>query len=542
MNKLFTQLVTSRHLSTDYLHPRYENLTSPAVLPDIDRAISRIKTAINSQEKVLIYGDYDVDGVTSATLMEDSLRLAGVKNIEIMLPDRFIDGYGMSERLIAQAKEHQISLVVTVDCGSRNHVIIDKLNHADIDTIVTDHHECEDTLPGAIAVINPHRHDYLGPEDLKDLAGVGVAFKLTEALVDAGLIRRGKEKWLLDLVLLGTICDSMFISQENRILTYFGKIVLEKTKRPGLRELMKNASAKKITSETIGFQLGPRLNAAGRLDTARISLDLLRTTSVTEAAALAARLEDLNKKRRTEQRTATAEIAKRLQKGQKTTPVIIETGTWHEGILGIIAGRLVEQYQKPAFVLSEVEDGVFKGSGRSFGDFNLAEALLHAKDVIEGGGGHAAAAGVQVRGENLSQFREKINSYYSSLNLKDQDRFLKHHADIDIESLRDFNLDLIEDLSILEPFGPGNTEPIFCLKNAEIADAKRMGQDGTHLRLDLKSRDGARIKSVAFSAPDSWFHLYDDELYNFFLRPTVNEWNGVRSIESRLIDVQSKNV
>ena len=537
MNKFFTQLVKARHLSDDFLHPRYENLIDPLILPDMDKAIDRIKKALSTAEKILIYGDYDVDGVTASTLMEQALKMAGAKNIEVMLPDRFIDGYGMSERLIKRAKEDGFTLVITVDCGSRNHTIIDELNHECIDTIITDHHECEDTLPEAIAIVNPHRHDFMGPDTLKDLAGVGVAFKLAEALAKSGLIRKGQEKWLLDLVLLGTICDSMSISQENRILTYFGKIVLEKTRRPGLRELIKNSVTKQITSEIIGFQLGPRLNAAGRLDTAEISLKLLRTASVAEAAALAAKLEDLNKKRRTEQRAATSEIAARLQKSPEDTPVIIETGTWHEGILGIIAGRLVEKYHKPAFVLSEVEDGIFKGSGRSFGDFNLAKALEYAKSAIEGGGGHAAAAGVQVKRENLYAFREKINEYYNSLNLKDQDRFLKHHADIDIDSLKDFNLDLIEDLSQLEPFGPGNEEPIFCLKNAEIADSRRMGQDGTHLRLDLRAKDGASIKSVAFSAPDAWFHLYDDELYNFLIQPTVNEWNGIRSVEARLLDI-----
>ncbi|MBQ3441145.1 single-stranded-DNA-specific exonuclease RecJ [Candidatus Saccharibacteria bacterium] len=537
MNKIFTQLVKARHLSDDFLHPRYENLIDPLILPDMDKAIDRIKKALSTAEKILIYGDYDVDGVTASTLMEQALKMAGAKNIEVMLPDRFIDGYGMSERLIKRAKEDGFTLVITVDCGSRNHTIIDELNHECIDTIITDHHECEDTLPEAIAIVNPHRHDFMGPDTLKDLAGVGVAFKLAEALAKSGLIRKGQEKWLLDLVLLGTICDSMSISQENRILTYFGKIVLEKTRRPGLRELIKNSVTKQITSEIIGFQLGPRLNAAGRLDTAEISLKLLRTASVAEAAALAAKLEDLNKKRRTEQRAATSEIAARLQKSPEDTPVIIETGTWHEGILGIIAGRLVEKYHKPAFVLSEVEDGIFKGSGRSFGDFNLAKALEYAKSAIEGGGGHAAAAGVQVKRENLYAFREKINEYYNSLNLKDQDRFLKHHADIDIDSLKDFNLDLIEDLSQLEPFGPGNEEPIFCLKNAEIADSRRMGQDGTHLRLDLRAKDGASIKSVAFSAPDAWFHLYDDELYNFLIQPTVNEWNGIRSVEARLLDI-----
>lgn len=537
MNKIFTQLVESRHLTDDFLHPKYENLVNPSDLPDLEKAVQRIKNALKNQEKILIYGDYDVDGVTASTLMEQALKMSGLKNLEIMLPDRFIDGYGMSERLIAKAKKDKITLVVTVDCGSRNRAIIDELNQNKIDAIVTDHHECEDTLPEAVAIINPHRHDYTGPEELKDLAGVGVAFELARGLVREGLIQSGQEKWLLDLVLIGTICDSMELTRENRILTYYGKIVLEKTRRQGLKELMKNAKVRSITAESIGFQIGPRLNAAGRLDTAEVSLNLLRTASATEAARLAAKLEDLNQKRRQEQRAATSEIAERMGKSQNSTPVVIETGHWHEGIIGIVAGRLVEQFKKPAFVLTEVEDGIFKGSGRSFGEFNLAEALEYAKDTTEGGGGHAAAAGVQVRQENLYKFREKITAYYESLNLKDQDRFLKHQPDLEIENLKDFNLNLIESLSTLEPFGTGNEEPIFALKNATIIDSKRMGQDGKHLRLDLRGKDGTIIKAVVFFAPENWFNLYDDENYTFLIQPTINEWNGVKSCEARLIDI-----
>ena len=537
MNKIFTQLVAARGLSKDFLNPKYENLAPPKELPDMNKALKRIEKAIKTGEKVLIYGDYDVDGVTASTLMEQALKLAGLKEVEIMLPDRFIDGYGMSERLIKRAKKDKFTLVITVDCGSRNHAIIEELNHENIDTIITDHHECEDKLPEAVAAINPHRKDFKGPDDLKNLAGVGVAFKLAQGLTEKKLIPNGQEKWLLDLVLLGTICDSMLLTKENRILTYFGKIVLEKTRRPGLRELMKNAGVKQITSQSIGFQIGPRLNAAGRLDTAKIALDLLRTTSGTEAAKLAKKLEELNKKRRDEQRAAFKEIAERFKEHKQDTPVIIETGEWHEGIIGIVAGRLVETYQKPAFVLTEVEEGIFKGSGRSFGEFNLADALGQVKDIIEGGGGHAAAAGVQIKQKNLYKFYERINDYYLSLNLKNQEKYLQKQADLDIENLQDFNLELLEDLQKLEPFGPGNEEPIFCLKNAHITEKKAMGEDQNHLRLDLQGKDQKIIKSVAFFAPENWFNLYEDETYNFLIRPVENEWNGVRSVEARLLDI-----
>lgn len=534
MNKLFTQLVEKRHINDSFLHPKYEDLTDPFVLPDLRKALTRIKKAIESEEKVLIYGDYDVDGVTASTVMEEALTLAGLKNLEIMLPDRFVDGYGMSPRLITRAKEQGITLVVTVDCGSRNHEIIDELNTLDIDTIVTDHHECGNTLPDAVAVVNPKRSDYAGPDTLRNLAGVGVAFKLATALVYDGLIPSGQEKWLLDLVLLGTICDNMLLTGENRILCYYGIKVLEKTRRKGLQELLRTAGVKSITSESIGFQLGPRLNAAGRLDTAELSLNILRTRSATEAASLAGKLEELNKKRRQEQRAATEEIKNR---GIKEDPVIIEIGNYHEGILGIVAGRLVEDYHKPAFVLSEIENGIYKGSGRSFGDFNLAEALNFAKDSIIKGGGHSLAAGVSVSQDNLWSFREKINEYYRSLNLKDQEKYLKPTADLSTANLGDFSLEFLQDLKQLEPYGPGNEEPIFRITTPEIVLVKRMGDKGQHLRLDIRGKDGKIIKLVAFYAPESWFSLSEIDECDFLIKPIENEWNSVRSVEGRLLDV-----
>lgn len=537
MNKLFNQLLELRHLSDTFLHPQYQDLIDPFLLPDMEPAVERIKAAINTKENILIYGDYDVDGVTASTVMEHALRLAGANQIMVMLPDRFIDGYGMSQRLVEQAQSTHTTLVITVDCGSRNHEIVARLSSLGIDTIITDHHECEEKLPSAIAVINPKRQDFAGPSTLRNLAGVGVAFKVAEALVNKKLIPAGQEKWLLDLVLLGTICDNMTLSQENRILSFYGAKVLDRTRRPGLQELMRSAGVKTITSESIGFQIGPRLNAAGRLETAELSLNLLRTSSRAEAAQLAATLESLNKKRRDEQRAATDEIAKRHQEHPCSDPVIIETGDWHEGILGIVAGRLVDKYHKPALVLSKVDDDKYKGSGRSFGDFNLAAALNYAKETIIGGGGHAAAAGVQVSTEKLASFRDKINEYYCSLHLQNQEKYLHTSADLTIDSLADFNLELIENLCLLEPFGPGNEEPVFCISSASIASLKRMGDRGQHLRLDIIDKNGKPLKCIAFFAPESWLNLPLESTYNFLVKPTLNEFRGVRSVEGQLIDI-----
>ena len=536
MSKIFERLCKKRGLNADFLNPKYENLTDPFTLPDMDKAISRIQKAIDQHEKILIYGDYDVDGVTASTLMEQALTLAGVKpeSIEIMLPDRFADGYGMSPKLIKRAKKQGITLVITVDCGSRNHDIIAELNELKIDTIITDHHETDDEMPDAVAIINPHRKDNPTPT-LQNLAGVGVAFKLAEALVKKGLISQGQEKWLLDLVLLGTICDSMLLTGDNRILCYYGLKVLAKTRRPGLAELMRRAGVKNLNAESIGFQIGPRLNAAGRLESADISLNLLRAKTAIEAAPLAEKLEQLNKKRKTEQISATREIKDR---GLKPGPVIIETGHWHEGILGIVAGHLVEDYHKPAFVLTETTDGIYKGSGRSFGDFNLAEALAHVNDTIIGGGGHAGAAGVRVDQEHLYAFREKLNSYYDSLHLGDQIKYLGVHADLTIDDFSELNLNLLDELKQLEPFGPGNEEPIFRLEGVKIVNITRMGADRNHLRLDLRDKNGKFLKLVAFFAPEKWFNIDPDyDHIEPLIKLTENGFNGVKSCEARLLDL-----
>ncbi|MBQ8992045.1 single-stranded DNA exonuclease RecJ, partial [Candidatus Saccharibacteria bacterium] len=385
--------------------------------------------------------------------------------------------------------------------------------------------------------INPKRKDS-NDGDLKNLAGVGVAFKFAQALVKEGLIKKGQEKWLLDLVLIGTICESMQLIGENHILGFYGLKVLTKTRREGLKELTKSAGIKKLNSESIGFGIGPRLNAAGRLDTANLSLNLLRAKDRPSAAALAEKLETLNKKRKTEQTSATREIEER---GVGDEPVIIETGKWHEGILGIVAGRLVEKYHQPAFVLTEVENGVLKGSGRSFGDFNLAEALNFAKNSIISGGGHAAAAGVKLEQKNLYQFREQINEYYKSLHLENQEKYLISQPDLDIENIGELSLDFLEELKQLEPFGLGNEEPIFRLKNIEIIEIKKMGSECQHLRIDIKGKDGSIIKLISFFSPDDWLNLdYTDEI-----EPTVqlieNKWNGVRSVEASILKLDPKN-
>ena len=538
MNKLFKELLEKRGLTPDFLDPKYENLTNPNELPDMKKAVDRILQAKEKGEKVLIYGDYDVDGVTATTIMARSLKAAGIKDLSTMLPDRFVDGYGMSSRLIERAKKEKIQLVVTVDCGSNNDVIIDQLNQEKIDVIVTDHHEVSGELPDAVAVINPKRPDFrLRAENepkiagLMDLSGAGVAFMLARALVDAGAIPFGQEKWLMDLAMVGIICDSMKLTGDNRIICYYGFIVLKKTRRPGFKELMRVADIKKLNSTAIGYQIGPRLNAAGRMKTAEKALELLMTDSPMKAAELAEELNKLNLGRRAQQQAAIKEVE---EFGVNEDPVLVVNGKWNEGIVGIISGKLTERYKKPSFVLTEV-GGEYKGSGRSFGDFNLALALKECEDILTSGGGHAEACGVKFPKDKLDEFTERVNRYYRSLHLPDQRKYFDVTEDLTVAELSDLDTELIDDLAKMEPFGEGNPEPIFRLKDTVIISTMRMGKEEQHLRLIVKDDWGNTFKLVAFNAEDDWLDLSSGMQLDIWVTLMDNEWNGTRSVEGRIL-------
>lgn len=547
MSKLFEQLVKKRGFSRCFLKPKYEDLASPFLLPDMEKAVERMEEAKERGEKVIIYGDYDADGVTASTVMGEALRLMGVTEVETMLPDRFEDGYGMSKKVVQRAEETGVGLVITVDCGSGNWEIVKELKEKGIDTIVTDHHECPAKLPEAVAIVNPKRRDFVAQVEnfeekvetlmnLRDLAGVGVAFMVAKALVEKGEIPEGQEKWMLDLVLIGTICDSMKMTAENRILCYFGAKVLEKTRRVGLKELLRVSGTTVINSETIGFQIGPRINAAGRMASAEVALKLLKATRRTEAARYARELEEYNEQRRAQQLAALEEIRER---GVSQRSVIIETGTWHEGVLGIIAGRLVEEYKRPAFVLSEKE-GVYKGSGRSFGEFNLAEALKACAEEIIGGGGHALAAGVKVEAGKIKAFEEKINEYYEGLELVDQERFFEVEPDLELRGLEGLTLDFLEELTELEPFGAGNEMPIFRLKDMFVLDKRLMGEEGKHLRLLVRDDKGGMLKLIAFSVPGEWKEVEQGSRVDLLMSIEENEWNGLKSVQGRILGIERR--
>ena len=539
MSRIFEEIVRKRGLTADFLNPKY--LSQPEIfqkMPDIARAVEFILAMISRQGKILVYGDYDVDGVTATTLMVEALKLAGAKEVETMLPDRFIDGYGMSKRAVEEAISRQVKLVITVDCGSNNSEVIKELKQAGILTIVTDHHEVMGELPEAEAIVNPKRTDLTEETGLCDLAGVGVAFMVALALVAAGKIRQGQEKWMLDLVLVGTLCDAMRLTKINRELTYYGAKVLAKTRRVGLKELMRVAGVTKVSAEAVGFQIGPRLNAGGRMESAEISLQLLMAESKAEATRLAEELNELNAGRRAEQNTAIQEIEEKCQ-AELAQPVIVVAGEWHEGVVGIIAGRLVEKYKRPAFALTKAGEsgGIYKGSGRSFGEFNLAKMIKACSEVLVGGGGHAGACGVKVAAGQIEQFRKRVNRYYESLKLENQERFLVVEAEVLAENLNDFTEELLEELATLEPFGGGNREPVFELSRMKMMEVRGVGKEGKHLRAVITDEMGRKMTLIAFSAPEEWLAIQPMTEVSVKVQLMRNEWNGRVSVEGRILEI-----
>ena len=546
MNKILERLMELRGISEEDLTPKYESLADPFLLPDMEKCVERICEAIDRNERILIYGDYDVDGVTAAAVMYETLKLAGVEKVEVMLPDRFVDGYGMSTKVVQKAKETGVGLVITVDCGSSNAEIIKELVEYKIYTIVTDHHELLHGAPeAAVAVVNPKRKDFCevegsddrgkegGPKKeevrwkvFRDLAGVGVTFEVARALVARGRIAAGQEKWLMDLVVIGTVADRMRMRDENWKLGYFGLKVLQRTRRKGLVKLMKIAGITEVSSETIGFGIAPRLNAAGRMQSAEMAIKLLLVKDEMEAEYLATELNNLNSERKEEQRRAIEEIE------AEEMPVLVVRGSCHEGVIGIVAGRLLEKYKKPTFVFTETtEPEQIKCSGRSFGEFNLAEALKKVDDLLVKGGGHAAACGATILAKDFDEFKRRVNEFYVSLGLIEQERFLKKRVDLEVFD-EEINVALVEELGKMEPFGVGNEEPLFIKKCVQLREVRKMGKDQNHLSFMM---DG--VKMVYFFAPEEVLRMQDGEIVDVKFTLAVDEWNGVKRVSGRVAEI-----
>ncbi len=513
-----------------FLYPDYDReLHDPWQLKDMKPAVARIKRAIETSEQITIYGDYDIDGLTATAIMLEALTAFGAK-VDYYVPDRFEEGYGINLAALKMLKKRGTKLVVSVDCGVTAKAEVAWANEHDLGVIITDHHTVPAELPDAAAVINPKRTDDKYP--FKELAGVGVAFKLVQALQsELEGLAPGQEKWLLDLVAMGTICDCVDLVGENRVLAKFGLVVLNKTKRSGLRALIDVAglSLGTLKAYDVGFGLGPRLNAAGRLAHAEQALKLLITKDSSEATAIAAELNELNQARRADQDRIFEEANLMAEKYAKDPVLVLAAKNWSHGVVGIVASKLTERWHKPALVL-QIMGETAKGSGRSFGQFDLITALKQfEKDFIKMGG-HKYAAGFTLEAAKIDTLRRKLNSYYKKLDLPTALTDGKtRHA---VKYLADITTELMDALDLMEPFGFGNPKPEFVSNKIKVVDLRPVGSNGQHLKLRLGDENDQVIDGIGFGlAERSVVEL--DQVVMASYRLSRNEFNG--SVRTELI-------
>jgi single-stranded-DNA-specific exonuclease recJ len=539
---LFEQILTARGLMTRaarqaFLQPDYMAVKhDPFLLPDMKKAVARLKQAREQGEKIVIYGDYDIDGLSATALLLDAFGKFGFEDVDAFIPNRFVEGYGMTMGAVDKVRDMGADLIVTVDTGSLCHAEIAYATNLGIDTVVTDHHNVAETPPPSVAAVNPKFPGHTYP--FRDLCGAGVAFKLVQALqTELDGLPDGYEKWLLDLVALGTVCDIVTLADENRANVYWGLEVLKKQQRPGLKALMAVAGIEpeQVNARHLGFGLGPRMNAAGRLETAQHALDMLVARDGLVALEASEKLEELNGKRRIIQDAIFEEACVQAEQLADDRVLVVSSDGWNHGVIGIVASKLVEKYKKPVFIIGERGEEA-TGSARSFGDFSAADAVRAADDIIIKGGGHGAAAGVTLETEKIGDFRRRVNEFYDSLQLTDQERYLLPRADVEIDDFSEIDEELVVNLAKMEPFGNGNPEPVLKIARASVLSMRRMGADGQHVKLVLRDKNGKVLQMLAFNAPEEFFREPGDEVAAWF-QPTINEWQGVRMVEGRLLHI-----
>lgn len=535
---LAAQVLCARGLNTPdaaraFLNDAEEPLHDPFLLKDMDLAVARIGLALDRQETIAVFGDYDVDGITATCLLTDYLRREGARVISY-IPDRMGEGYGLGIPALDLLHSQGVTLIVTVDCGITAVVETEYAAELGMDVVITDHHECKDTLPRAAAVVNPHQADCQYP--FSGLAGVGVAFKLVLALGGPARHSVLLEEYA-DLAAIGTIADVMPLTGENRIIVRRGLQAVEHTSRPGLRALIREAGAdgKAVTATTIGYTLAPRINAAGRMGCASMAGELLLTHDPRRADELAKELCALNRERQSIESVIFEECVSRLDReGGRYHAIVQASEGWHQGVVGIVASRLAEKYSCPAFMIC-LQDGKGKGSCRSFGGFNLFSALEECSDLLEEFGGHELAAGFTISDENIDAFRDRmLRAVMERTGGEEMVSTLQVDAKITDPSL--LSQDNVESLSLLEPFGAGNSKPVFMLSGATVLSVFQVG-GGRHVKLRLRLQNDV-FDAIFFSVSAQLLQLSPGDRTDVAFTPQINEFRGSRSVQLHVIDLQ----
>lgn len=530
------QLLINRGIITlaaaeEFLHCGISSLHRAELLPDIDKAQVRIQKALRKGEKVLVFSDYDADGLTSLAVLKTAFTNLGLTH-QHYIPHRLKEGYGLSEHAVKYAHSHDFSLIITLDCGITNFKEIDELKKLDIDTIVIDHHSllC-DSLPPAFAVINPKRRDSRYP--YADLAGVGLSYKVAGYLLGDPLLEEE-----LDIVCLGTIADMVPLNGENRIIVKEGLKRLNAAKRQGLKSLMEVSGIKNkaINTEYVSYILAPRINACGRIGSCEAALALLLCNSEPEAVLLAKELHSKNQERQRIEARIMDEALNRLESEMdfaKERVIVLHQEDWHRGVLGIVAAKLTERFHRPAIIISVI-DGMGKGSGRSIEGFHLFEALFEAREHLEGFGGHKRACGLSISQAKIEHFRKEMNRIALE-RLHPEDLLPSLHIDMDVQ-LSDLSIELLGELNLLEPFGQANPRPLFSSSNLKIKSKPAiMGRD----TLKFWVSDGkVTYPALGFRMANYFDLINSAQAVNLAYRLSLDTWNGNNQLQLEIEDVR----
>lgn len=548
LNPAVFNILTRRGLDTDekinrFFHPDYSrDISDPFLFSQMEQAVARIVIAKKKKENVAIFGDYDADGVTATALLFEVLGKLGFEGVEIYIPDRQLEGYGMNIEAINYLEKKGVKLIITVDCGITNIEETARAKELGIDVVITDHHHVPKKLPEAIAIINPHMENCGYP--FENLAGVGVAFKLADALFQKiDLANKEQAKWLLDLVAIGTIADCVPILDENRVLVKYGLVVLSKTRRAGLLEMFKVGriaiDENNIPdAQKVAFQIAPRINAAGRMDHASVAYNLLIEKNSVPARDMALEVESKNQERQKVTKEIVREIKIIAENSFKDKKLIFASNEhWQVGILGLIAGKIADEFNKPTVILQK-QDKEFVGSLRSIPQINIIEALEKCADLLVRFGGHRQAAGVKVSAENIEKFYEKLSGIIEEeLVGKDIAPELAIDAEIGLDEI-DFKL--IEDLEKMEPFGEGNEQAVFLSRNLIVAEIKIVGNGEKHLKLFLRADDKSPkiYEAIGFNFAKEFEALKIGDKIDAVYNLEEDSWNGNKKIQLKLVDLK----
>jgi len=537
VHPLMAATLRNRGLTTEaaireFLGPSVESLHGPATLPDIEPTVARLVDAVGSQERVLVHGDYDVDGITACALMTRFLSTLGV-NVSYYLPHRVKDQYGLSQEAVERATAEGIKLIIAADCGVRALKPIAAARAGGADVIVIDHHEPGPELPAEALIVNPKRSDSSYPE--RELAAVGLCFKVASAVCEAlDVSQSSLQRAFLDLVALGTVADMVPLRGENRTMAALGLKLLPQTRKVGLRALLDVCRLNSIVSaRDISYRLAPRLNAVGRLGDATEALQLLLTDDEVEGRRMALYLDSINRERQHEQERVYLEALALIDEQehlQEAPVLVLDSPGWHIGVVGIVASKLLERYRRPAVVLAH-EGEQARGSARSIEGFDIAGAFQQCTDLLVKHGGHAAAAGVTIAQDNLPAFRQCLNELAAKA-IGPETRHPKLHVDAEV-SLGEIDEQLLDDLQALEPCGQDNPQPLFAALGLKVTSCRRVGTDDRHLKLQVLA-DGRGWDCIGFGLGAAAGRIRPQQRVDLCFTPEINEYMGSRELQLRL--------